>query len=435
MKTNQFVDKFSPKPFIIAGYLTIVLAFGVLGGWAATAQLDSAVIAGGVLSVESSKRIVDHYEGGIIKEILVRDSDIVKKGQILVRLSEIKSQANAIMIGSRLSISRAELSRLEAERSNALTLSFPDDLINSDDTRIKFAMKAQQDLFKDRVDVRDSQIQILESKTEQLRQQISGLELQREAAKKEIDLIAEEVTRLAQGTDKGVVSTNRLSSLKREEAQLSGSFGRLVSDIARVNESIGETELEIVRIRQSFSERAATELKDVRQEVAELEEQLVVAADVLDRTEIRAQDDGIVQNLLFHTIGGVVKPGQPIMEIVPTEDDLVINGRIQTLDIDNVRAGMVAEVRLSSFTDRYLPTIFGTVQYISPDTIQPQNSNEQPYYSARIVVPEADIPEAMNDRLIAGMPAEIIIPTGERTVVDYLIAPIEKAVRASLREE
>ncbi|MBO6758461.1 MAG: HlyD family type I secretion periplasmic adaptor subunit [Roseibium sp.] len=433
--TTQKTESFSPRPFIFWGYITIFLFFGVLGGWAATAPLGSAVIASGVLSVESSKKIVDHYEGGIVREILVTEAEPVSTGQILMRLSDIQSQANAAMVNTRLSIARAELARLEAERSNAATLVFPQDLKEIEDLRIRYAMKSQEDLFNDRVLVRDSQISILVSKIEQLKQQISGLTLQRDAAETEIDLIAEEVVRLNDGTDKGVVSTNRLSSLKREQAQRQGAFGRLVSDIARVEESIGETELEIVRIRQSFSERAATELQEVRRVIAELEEQVVVAADVLERTEIRAQVDGIVQNIQTHTVGGVVKPGQPIMEIIPVNDEIVINGEIRTLDIDNIYPGMEAQVRLSSFTNRLLPTIYGIVEYISPDTIESSNPNIPPHYEARIVVKQEALPEEVRGKLTPGMPAEIIIPTGERTVVEYLVEPIQNAIRTSMREE
>jgi len=432
---KKITESYTPRPFMIMGYMTILLAFGGLGGWAMTAPLDSAVIAGGVLSVESSKKIVQHYEGGIVKEILVEDADTVKSGDVLVRLSEVQSQANAAMVQTRLDIALAEAARLAAERSNSDDLDFPDSLKDAEDMRIRFAMQAQRNLFMDRKSVRDSQIKILDSKTQQLKQQISGLELQRDAAKKEIELIADEVTRLKQGQDKGVVSTNRLSSLLREEAQLTGSYGRLISEIARVSEGIGETEFEIVRIRQSFSERAATELKDVRQELAELEERQVVTADVLERTEIRAEVDGVVQNLQIHTIGGVIKPGEPIMEIVPIDDNIVINANIRTLDIDNIYPGLLAEVRLSAFTNRLLPSIFGNVEYLSPDTIQPKNPNQEPYYLARIVVAESEIPDEMKGKLTPGMPAEIIIPTGERTVVDYLIAPLENAVRKSLREE
>jgi HlyD family secretion protein len=434
MTDKKKAAEYSPRRFVVLGYLTIFLAFGVLGGWAATAPLDSAVVAGGVLSVESSKKIVDHYEGGIVKEILVKDSQHVKQGQVLLRLSQIKSQANAAMIDSRLKIAWAELSRLEAERSNSQKITFREDLVKSSDTRVKFALKAQSDLFRDRVSVRDSQIDILHSRVEQLRQQISGLTLQKDAVQKELKLIDEEVDRLQDGTSKGVVSTNRLSSLLREEAQLSGTYGKLVTEIARVKENVSETELDIVRIRQSFSERAATELQDVRQQLAELEEQTIVAADVLERTEIRAQVDGIVQNLQVHTIGAVVRPGQPIMEIIPSGDNIVINARIRTMDVDNIHSGMSAEVKISSFTDRYLPLIIGDVEYISPDTIEPKNPNQPPYYQARIVVPEDNIPEQMKGKLQPGMPAEIIIPTGERTLVEYLVAPLENAVRKSLRE-
>lgn len=434
-ETKKTGDTYSAKPFIILGYLTIILAFGVLGGWAMTAPLDSAVIAPGTLSVESSKKIVQHYEGGIVKEILVKDSQKVEAGQVLVRLNEIQSLANDSMVQTRLEVALAESARLVAERTNETDLIFPERLLESSDLRIKRAIQTQRNLFTDRVSVRDSQIKILGSKTEQFRQQIGGLELQRDAAKKEIDLIEDEVRRLKEGQGKGVVSTNRLSSLQREEAQLSGAFGRLISDIARVKEGIDENALEVVRIKQSFSERAATELKEVRQELGELEERTAVTADVLERTEIRAEVDGIVQNMQIHTVGGVIKPGEPIMEIVPIGDEIVINAHIRTLDIDNLYPGLVAEVRLSAFTSRYIPSIFGNVEYLSPDTIQPKNPNEPPYYLARIVVAEVDIPEEIKGKLTPGMPADVIIPTGERTVAQYLIQPLENAVSKSWREE
>jgi HlyD family type I secretion membrane fusion protein len=435
MADDKIDKKFSTRPFVIAGYLTILMSFGAFGGWAMTAPLDSAVIAHGVLSVESSRKVVQHLEGGIVREILVKDGDRVKKDQVLIRLSPVQAQANVSMIRTRLEISRAEEARLLAERSNADDVSFPEDLLASDDPRVKFALQGQRNLFTDRVSVRNSQIKILESKIEQLKQQAAGLELQRDSAKTEVRLIEDEVSRLKDGEGKGVVSANRLSAFQREAAQLEGSYGRLITEIARVNEGIGETQLEIVRIRQSFSERAATELKEVRQQVSDLEERNVVAADILERTDIRSEEDGVVQNLAVHTIGGVIRPGDPMMEIVPSNDRIVINAQVRPLDIDAIHAGLKAEVKLSAFANRYLPTLFGEVEYISPDVIERRGTNAEPYYLARVVVPESTIPEEMLTKLAPGMPAEVVVPTGERTMAEYLISPLRDAVRNSMREE
>ncbi|NBN77619.1 HlyD family type I secretion periplasmic adaptor subunit [Microvirga tunisiensis] len=435
MANDKIDKKFSTRPFVIAGYVTILMSFGVLGGWAMTAPLDSAVIAHGVLSVESSRRVVQHLEGGIVKEILVKDADRVKKDQVLIRLSPVQAQANVSMISTRLEIARAEEARLLAERANAKEVTFPEDLMQSDDPRVKFALQGQRNLFSDRVSVRDSQIKILESKIEQLRQQASGLELQRDSALTEVKLIEDEVSRLRDGEGKGVVSANRLSAFQREAAQLEGGYGRLITDIARVNEGVGETELEIVRIRQSFSERAATELKEVRTQIADLEERMVVASDILDRTEIRSEVDGVVQNLSIHTVGGVIRPGDAVMEIVPLGDRIVINAQVRPIDIDVVHAGLNAEVKLSAFANRYLPTLFGEVEYVSPDVIERRGTNMEPYYLARVVVPESSIPAEMIDKLAPGMPAEVVVPTGERTMAEYLISPLRDAVRNSMREE
>ncbi len=426
---------FSPRPFVFAGYTTIFLAFGVLGGWAMIAPLDSAIIASGTLSVESSRKIVQHYEGGIVKEILVKEAERVKKGDVLVRLNPIQAQANLSMVNTRLEIAQAEAARLIAERSNSEVVAFPSVLTSSNDPRVKFAIQGQKNLFLDRMSVRNSQIKILESKIIQLKGQVSGLEQQRDAAQMEIDLIKAEVERLVEGEGKGVVSTNRLSSLKREQAKLSGSFGRLTSEIARTNEAIGETELEIVRVKQQFSERAATELKEVRDQLAELEERAVVAGDVFSRTDIQADVDGVVQNVKVHTIGGVIKPGEPIMEIVPVDDEIVISARLRPIDIDSVAAGMEAEVKLSAFADRYLPSVFGKIAYLSPDILLSEDAQREPYYLARVVVEESEVPDQIRGKLVPGMPAEVIIPTGERTVAEYLISPLENALRKSLREE
>ncbi|WP_439530892.1 HlyD family type I secretion periplasmic adaptor subunit [Pannonibacter sp.] len=435
MADDKNDKKFSTRPFVIAGYVTILMTFGVFGGWAMTAPLDSAIIAHGVLSVESSRKVVQHLEGGIVREVLVKDGDRVKKDQVLVRLSPVQAQANVSMIRTRLEIARAEEARLQAERTNSEDVAFPEDLLASDDPRVKFALQGQRNLFMDRVSVRDSQINILKSKMEQLRQQASGLELQRDSAKREVKLIEDEVSRLKDGEGKGVVSANRLSAFQREAAQLEGSYGRLITEIARVNEGVGETELEVVRIRQSFSERAATELKEARQQITDLEERNVVAADILERTEIRSEVDGVVQNLAVNTIGGVIRPGDPLMELVPIDDRIVINAQVRPLDIDSIHPGLQAEVRISAFANRYLPTLFGEVEYISPDIIERRGTNAEPYYLARITVPESTIPEEMLTKLAPGMPAEVILPTGERTMAEYLISPLRDAVRNSMREE
>ncbi|MTH95152.1 HlyD family type I secretion periplasmic adaptor subunit [Roseibium sp. RKSG952] len=428
-------ERHSPKPFVIAAYVLAFLTFGALGGWAATAPLDSAVVSNGVLSVESSKKVVDHLEGGIVKQILVKNGDEVKAGDVLIRLSEVQAKAEQSMLGKRLKIARAEAARLEAERSLEPTLEFPPEIADSTDPQVQHAVKTQLDLFKERTSVLNSQIDIENSKIEQLTKNIHGLELQRDATEKEMGLIEGEVTRLAEGQGKGVVSMNKLSEFQRTEAELSGTYGGLISKIASAQESVSEDKLEIVKLRQSFSERAADELQDLREQLTELEEKEVIAADTLRRVDIRAPVDGVVQNLQVHTVGGVVKSGAPLLEIVPKDEELVINAQIGMLDINSVHPGLKAEVRLPSFKNRYMHPVFGVLDYISPDTITPENTDQSPYYQARILVKESEFPAEMRDKLSPGMPAEVIIPTGERTALQYLLQPFQDAFRKSLNED
>lgn len=209
----------------------------------------------------------------------------------------------------------------------------------------------------------------------------------------------------------------------------------MISDIAQARASIGETELQTLQLKQEYRERASNELEQVRAEIRELMERRKVADDVLDRTEIRAPGSGTIQNLKVHTVGSVIRPGEVLMELVPEDEELIINARVSPIDVDNVSAGLMTEVRFTAFKTKLIPIMLGTVDTVSGDVITPDNANEPPYYLARITVDENDIPAEIKDRLSAGMPADVVITTGERTVINFIASPLMDAVRKSMIEE
>jgi HlyD family secretion protein len=231
-----------------------------------------------------------------------------------------------------------------------------------------------------------------------------------------------------------VVQTNLLSEKESDFIEIQANLAMVATQRAKADTAISEAELQIIQVKQEYSERADAELKDVRQQLIEIHEQLLVATNILNRTEVRASVAGSVQNLRIHTAGGVISPGTVLMEIVPQGDDLIINAQINPVDIDNVHTEQHTEIRFPSFSGHWTPVLMGKVETVSGDVITPENPNQPPYFLARITVPDHDVPDDIRSRVTAGMPAEVIMATGERTLLDYLISPLGDAVRKSLRE-
>ncbi|WP_108398029.1 HlyD family type I secretion periplasmic adaptor subunit [Devosia submarina] len=434
-KPKTSARRYSPTPFILLGFATIGITFGVMGVWAATAPLDSAVVAPGVVAVESNRKLIQHLEGGIVAEIMVTEGQTVEAGQMLVRLLPTQAQANQSILQQRVAVLRATEKRLEAERANLDEPDFAAIGELQDQAALETAIKSQGQLFTERKAIRDSKVSILQSRIEQFHQQIAGLTVQRQAIERQQASIDAEIERLRSGESTGVVRANQITAMERDSAALTGNYGQLVSESARAYQSIIETDLQIVQINQEYQERAASELKDTLAELNEITERLVVAEDVNSRTLIRAPQSGIVQNIRIHTMGGVVRPAETMMEIVPQNEPLVINAQVRPLDIDSLAPGQVSEIKFPAFSSRNLPTIFGTVDVLSPDLIYPEDTRQPAYYLARISVPDSNVPETIKGRIIPGMPADAIIVTGERTMVDYLVKPIRDSLDKSMREE
>ncbi|MBM1711862.1 HlyD family type I secretion periplasmic adaptor subunit, partial [Sulfitobacter geojensis] len=417
-------SKPSPKPVALMGYILIFITFGVFGSWAAVAKLDSAVVAPATISLEGNRRVVQHFEGGIVEEILVTEAGTVTQGDVLVRLSSIEARSNLEVFSTRLDVARLVEARLLAERALEDAVVFPEDVLSRNSQSVSSVLADQKDLFSDRRLILKSQEDILLARVEQIKVQIEGLEIQKGAFERRIANYTEMLVRMRDGETRGLIQGNQLSQREDELIEIEANLGQVISDIAQARASIGETELQALQLKQEYRERASTELEQVRAEISELMERRKVADDVLDRTEIRAPGSGTIQNLKVHTVGSVIRPGEVLMELVPEDEELIVNARVSPIDVDNVAVGLMTEVRFTAFKTKLIPIMLGTVDTVSGDVITPDNANEQPYYLARITVDENDIPAEIKDRLSAGMPADVVITTGERTVIDFIASPL-----------
>ena len=426
----------STRPIIILGFSIVLMTFGVFGGWASVAKLDAAVVAAGTISLDGNRKVVQHLEGGIVGEIYVSEADIVEEGQLLLRLIDIETQSNLQVFKHRHNVTRATEARLLAERNLEENVTFPEDLQGEVlPDALQTALKNQEGLFEDRRMILQSQTEILESRIVQTHEQIEGLELQRGALERRLDNYQVMIDRMASGAERGLIQNNLLAQRQDDFIQIEADLGRIISEIAQAKNSISETKLQSLQVTQEYRERANTELDTVRSEISELAERIKVAEDVLVRTEIVAPASGSVQNLQVHTVRSVIRPGEVLMEIVPQDEDLIITAQVMPIDVDNVAPGMRTEVRFSAFKARLTPIVLGEVQTVSADVITPDNPNQLPYYLARIHVPDEGIDEEIRDRITPGMPADVVITSGERTVANYLTSPLMDAVWKSLNEE
>lgn len=426
----------SIRPVVILGFSVIFITFGVFGGWAAVAKLDAGVVAPGSISLEGNRKVVQHLEGGIVEEIHVKEADRVEEGQPLLRLNSIENRSNLMVLEFRRDLARIVEKRLLAERYLEDSFTLPEGLDEETlSPGLSETLADQLGLFEDRRMILQSQTEILNSRIEQTYEQIRGLEQQRSALERRYDNFGEMIDRMESGVEKGLIQNNILAQRQDDYIQIEADLGQIISQIAQAKNTISETKLQALQVSQEFRERANTELDQVRAELSELTERVKVASDVLNRSVLTAPASGSIQNLQVHTINSVIRPGDVLMEVVPADEELIITARISPIDIDNVAVGLDTEVRFSAFKARLTPIVLGRVENVSKDVITPDNPNDMPYYLAKIDVKPEDISEDIRERITAGMPVDIVITTGERTVVDYLTSPLMDAVRKSLLEE
>ncbi|WP_371423068.1 HlyD family type I secretion periplasmic adaptor subunit [Tardiphaga sp.] len=417
------------------GFGIVFLTFVVFGGWAALASIDGAVVAPGSIVVESDRKTVQHLEGGIVKDLMVTGDAHVEQGQVLLRLEPTQDRAREEMARSAVYSAIAEEARLRAEADGADTITFPSELTQkvSDPSALR-AIGDQKRRFEERRAARKIEVSILEEKIGQAQRQIQGNAAQSKAARAQFDSMAQEYTKLKPLADQGIVPFARIATLERSKSDLEGRIGSYEADIARFGRIIDEARLQINQVGQKVLEEATGKLADTRAQLADAREKLRMAADVLGRMDVRAPRSGRIVNLKVHTVGAVIRPGDVLMEIVPDNDLLVVAAKVSSLDVNHVQIGMPTEVRLPSFKARSTPIAIGEVLSVAADALRDE-ATHQPYYEVKVSVEVTKFPEKIREKLKPGMMADVLIATGERTVLAYLMQPMTDAIRRGMRED
>ncbi|AVO47628.1 HlyD family type I secretion periplasmic adaptor subunit [Phreatobacter cathodiphilus] len=425
----------SLRRLIAAGLGVSIVFVGGLGVWGATVPLSGAVVASGLVVVDSNVKAVQHPTGGVIQRLHIRDGMRVREGDLLIRLDDTVTRANLQVISKQLDEFTARQARLEAERDGADTITVPPFLsarLNEPD--VLRAVEGERKLFVARRASRESQRRQLRERIEQIKGEIVGITAQEEARRRQVQLIERELQDIRDLFSRNLVPRTRLVELERESARLAGDVGQFVSERGRAQGRISESELQILQIDLELQREVTTELRDVQARVGELGERRVAAEDVLKRIEIKAPATGHVHQLVFHTVGGVIPAGgPPIMQIVPDNDTLVIEVRIAPQDIDKVAAGQAAFIRFTSFPHGTTPEVRGSVQRVSADVVKESQTGAL-YFTARIAVTEGELARLGDNRIVPGMPAEVFVRTGDRTALAYLTKPIVDQVHRAFRE-
>ena len=420
---------------IIAGIVVIVFFIGGFFTWASLAPLSRAVVSPGILKVDSSRKQIQHLDGGVVTEILVRDGDLVHKGDVLIKLDETRASASLTILSDGLVTALAQRARLVAERDGLSKLTFSDVLSGRrGEDKVEDILASQEAVFKARKSALQGQIHILGKQIARLNQDIEGLQSQMSAKQRQLGFAKDEMVSLKDLLSRGLTGKQRVLELQREGARLEGEIGEHLSEIAAVGTAIAEKELEIYQVKKAFQESVVNELKQVQAEVFDYQERMNAADHVFRQATVRSPVDGVVMGSGFHTIGGVVAPGATLLEIVPGNDRLIIEARIDPADIDDMRIGLPAGIKVTAFNQRNSGELAGELYYVSADVLQDSQTG-QSYFTAKIKLLESELDKLIDRRLQPGMMAEVFIRVGERTPIEYLLQPLKDSFRRAWLEE
>ena len=419
---------------MLFGVVVIALFFGGFGVWAVYAPLESAAIAGGVLSVSGKRKTVQHLEGGIVAEILIEEGDVIAAGQPLILLDDTRARASLSLLEGQHRSASALKARLEAERDGLPRVRYPEWLRRAVEEDGEDDFIATQDrIFEARARSLGNRTAIYRQRIAQLQEEAIGLGEEVEAQDRHIDLLEEEIGGIEKLIEKGFEGKQRLLALERRKAEVEGRRAQNRARTARVEQRIGETRLTIAELGNARLTEVVAELREVETRRSDLRERMAAARNVFSRTRITAPVAGTVVNLRVFTRGGVIGAGDPLMDIVPAGDELVIEARIEPTDIDTVYPDLPAQVRLTAFSHLTTPILSGTVLQVSADRLADERTGRA-FYEARVALDPGQ-PELADLKLQPGMPAEVMIITGKRTALDYLLKPILASLGRALREE
>ncbi|MFZ1815417.1 MAG: HlyD family type I secretion periplasmic adaptor subunit [Rhizobiaceae bacterium] len=420
---------------VLSGLLVVAIFLAGFGVWAVTAPLSGAAVAPGVVQASGQNQTIEHLEGGLIEQILVSEGDRVKAGDTLFVLDPTRVMADRNRVNVTLIGAQASLVRAEAERDGLEELVFPDALVKSaTDEGLSSDLEQQSAEFRNRWDRYASERAVLEQRALAISDEIEGLLIQKTSEERKLEVIREELNDKQKLLEKGLTSRSQVNALQRAEADSLGRIGGLTATIGQRKTSIAEIEEQKAGLAATRKESAAAQSNELRTRISDLREQLRSRDDVVARSVIRAPVDGVIVKLAKNTVGSVVRPGEPVLELLPTASELIIDARIAPRDIDTVKVGQEAELRFVALNSRTTPQVPAKVTYLSADRLVDPNSRE-PYYVARLEM-AADLPEEIGrDQIYPGMPVDAFIKTGDRTFLEYLAKPIQDSFAKAFRED
>ena len=424
------------------GLALVLVVFGGFGTWASLAPLHSAALAPGVITVEHYRKTVQHLEGGIIRTLEVHDGDAVQQGQVLATLDETPSRAQLEVLRGQLYSRVAQEARLTAQRDRLPVVQYPQDLLaHHTDPRAQDAMRVQDLTFLARRTAQEGERAVYRRQIEQLRAKVTGLQAQRYSKDRLVESYRSDVADFTMLLKEGFTEKQKVEELNRALAQSEGHRGQLVSEMAASELQIAEIELKILQLHKDLQREVAKELSEVQADLFGLREKVQALERTVDRTVITAPVSGMVLGLTLHTIGAVIPPGGRLLDIVPHHQKLIIEAQVAPIDIDRVTVGQVAEVRFSAFQTRDLPTIEGRLISVSADRLvrdpKETSGGDSAYYLARVEVSPGGLQalRAADLELVPGMPTEVLIKTGSRTLLQYVMKPLTDTFKRALIEE
>jgi HlyD family secretion protein len=436
--TERFQDEEPGEPSyrvpVIAGLTTVFLGLGSLTAWAFTAQLDSAAVATATIVVDSKRKTLSHLEGGILKSLLAHEGQVVKAGQPVLRLDDTRAKAELEQLRSKRIGLEARLVRLRAEQTGLTELTFPAELLAADGPTAAEILKAEKRFFHARREMFDRKVEIQRKTIEQQVAELQAVQSQTEANARQAELLDRELKAVASLVEKGYAPRPRLTEMQTRESQLMGQAGELASRKAKAEQAKAAAELEILSLGNDFQQQVAADIQSAQLELADTNERMNAATDVLRRIDIVSPENGIVTNIRSHTPGSVITAGQPILDIVPENEPLIVEAKVGLRDIDSVHVGAPVQIRLTAFNNRTTPPLSGKLTYLSADQ-QLDERNDFGFFVARAEIDPQSLKSNPAATLYPGMPAEILVLNKPRRAIDYLLGPITESFNRAFREE
>lgn len=417
------------------GIVILIVFFGAFGLWAFLAPIETAALAPGKIVSSTNRKTIQHLEGGIIRKIYVQEGSVVKAGDPLIKLEDTQARTKYDLLHSQMIEFMATEARLVAQRDDKDTIEFPPALRKqANNPDVKKILQAQETIFQNDKKTYADSLKILQQRIAQLEDQIKGHEAQVASNDEQLQFVEKELSALRVLDKKNYADKPRMWSLERESAKLEGNRGELIASIAQARQKIGETEHQIIALKNNTQKEVLDDLTEVQRRLVDTIEYEKSTEDILRRTVISAPQNGVIVNMQEHTVSGVIGAGKDIMDIVPSDDALVVEARISPLDIDIVHAGLPAKVKLIAFKQRSMPAVDGVVSEVSADSFFDSQTNAS-YYRARINISADQLKKLADLKLYPGMPVEVMIIVDKRTAWQYFITPIKDSYSKAFREQ